>query len=280
MKKIITSLLILSCLCINAQKITETSYSGIITLENGILLSFEMEITEQEGLVSGFSITGHGTENETKSDISGTYNKKENRYNLRETQILETQSEAPISSFCYINMQIQETGKLATKRMQGDFIGYFNDGRRCSSGRVILIEKKRLEKTINNIKKKVNKKKKKEKEKTVLSTKVLGNGEEMKIYSSYEKISIYIWDASSEDGDKIDLIINDDKILEEFETKRKRKKVKYKLHSGQNTIKITAVNLGIEPPNTSRIEIRDGKTKYPIITQLELNKSAIITIIR
>ncbi|MBT6815887.1 MAG: hypothetical protein HOA49_05735, partial [Flavobacteriales bacterium] len=63
-------------------------------------------------------------------------------------------------------------------------------------------------------------------------------------------------------------------------TKRKRKKIKYKMQDGENIIEITAVNLGSNPPNTSRIEIVDSKAKYPIITQLELNKTAIIKIVR
>jgi len=100
----------------------------------------------------------------------------------------------------------------------------------------------------------------------------------IKCYS--DKITIYIWDANQEDGDKISLVVNDKYLLKNFTTKRKRKKIKYKLKKGENIIEITAKNLGSTPPNTSRIEIVDSKTKYPIITQLELNKTAIIKIVK
>ena len=53
-----------------------------------------------------------------------------------------------------------------------------------------------------------------------------------------------------------------------------------KIYRPENTIEIIAINLGTSPPNTSRIEIVDSKIKYPIITQLELGKSAIIKIIK
>ena len=69
-------------------------------------------------------------------------------------------------------------------------------------------------------------------------------------------------------------------ILDDFETTNKRKKIKYKLVEGENTIEIMATNLGTSPPNTSRIELVDSKTKYPIITQLELGKIAVIKIIK
>ena len=81
-------------------------------------------------------------------------------------------------------------------------------------------------------------------------------------------------------GCKFQLIINGNIILDNFETTNKHKKIKYKLVEGENTIEIKATNLGTSPPNTSRIELIDSKTKYPIITQLELGKSAVIKIIK
>ncbi|MBT4737622.1 MAG: hypothetical protein HOO15_00225 [Flavobacteriales bacterium] len=179
-------------------------------------------------------------------------------------------------------MEITELGKLSLKRYEGNFTGYFTNGDTCASGAIILMEKEKLEKKVEKIKKKVEKKieKQKKEEINVLSTKVLKDGDDMLINCYSDKITIYIWDANQEDGDKISLIVNGKYLLENYTTKRKRKKIKYKLKKGENIIEITAKNLGSNPPNTSRIEIVDSKTKYPIITQLELNKTAIIKIVR
>ena len=257
-------------------------YSGIITLENGTPLMFEMEFIEDKGMVNGFSITGKGTPDETKSDLSGIFNKNTKTYKLKETQVLSTNSEADLNTFCYINMEITEKGKLSLKRYEGKFTGYFTNGDTCASGKIILMEKEKLEKKVEKIKKKVEKKieKQKKEEINVLSTKVLKDGDDMLIKCYSDKITIYIWDANQEDGDKISLIANGKYLLENYTTKRKRKKIKYKLIKGENIIKITAENLGSTPPNTSRIEIVDSRTKYPIITQLELNKTAIIKIVK
>ena len=259
-------------------------YSGIITLENGTPLMFEMEFIQDKGIVNGFSITGKGTPDETKSDISGIFNKNTKTYKLKETQVLSTNSEADLNTFCYINMEITEKGKFSLKRYEGDFTGYFTNGNKCASGRIILMEKEKLEKKVEKIKKKVEKKiekkKKKEEKINVMSTKVLKDGDDMLIKCYSDKITIYIWDANQEDGDKISLVVNDKYLLKDFTTKRKRKKIKYKLKKGENIIEITAVNLGSNPPNTSRIEIVDSKTKYPIITQLKLNKTAVIKIVK
>ena len=257
-------------------------YSGIITLENGTPLMFEMEFIQDKGMVNGFSITGKGTPDETKSDVSGIFNKNTKTYKLKETQVLSTNSEADLNTFCYINMEITEKGKLSLKRYEGKFTGYFTNGDTCASGNIILMEKEKLEKKVEKIKKKVEKKieKQKKEEINVLSTKVLKDGDDMLIKCYSDKITIYIWDANQEDGDKISLIVNGKYLLENYTTKRKRKKIKYKLNEGENIIEITATNLGSTPPNTSRIEIVDSKAKYPIITQLELNKTAIIKIVR
>jgi len=257
-------------------------YSGIITLENGTPLMFEMEFIEDKGMVNGFSITGKGTPDETKSDVSGIFNKNTKTYKLKETQVLSTNSEADLNTFCYINMEITEKGKLSLKRYEGNFTGYFINGDTCASGNIILMEKEKLEKKVEKIKKKIEKKieKQKKEEINVLSTKILKDGDDMLINCYSDKITIYIWDANQEDGDKITLKINGDIILHDFETKNKRKKLKYQLEDGENIIEITSTNLGASPPNTSRIELVDSKTKYPIITQLELGKSAIIKIVK
>ena len=144
-----------------------------------------------------------------------------------------------------------------------------------------MMEKEKLEKKVEKVKKKIEKKieKQKKEEINVLSTKTLKDGNEMIIKCYSDKIIIYIWDANQEDGDRISLKVNGKYLLENYTTTRKRKKIKYKIQEGENIIEITATNLGSSPPNTSRIEIVDSKTKYPIITQLELNKIAIIKIV-
>ena len=291
MRNLFLILILLFTFNISAQKTEQ--YSGVLTLGNRTVLLFEIEIIEDKGIVNGFSITGKGTTDETKSDLSGIFNKNTKTYKLKETQVLSTNSEADLNTFCYINMEIREVGKLSLKRYEGEFFGLLTNGKECAKGKIILIESEKLEKKIAKVNKKVNKKiekeKKKEKKKQekgiekeepLLITQVLKDGDDMTINCQSNKITIYIWDANIEDGDKVNLTINGSELLNNFTTRSKRKKIKYKLKEGVNTIEITATNLGSTPPNTSRIEIVDSKTKYPIITQLELGKSAVIKILK
>jgi hypothetical protein len=258
------------------------NYLGILTLSNNTSISYSLDLQEENGIVNGYSTTNINTPDETKSEISGLYFKSDNSFQLQETQILQTKSEAALNTFCYISMNLSFEGKFGIKHLEGTFTGNFLDSIECASGKVILMERTKLEKKIEKIKIKAEKKYNEKYQDTSLvkRTEILKDGDDFTINWESNKLSIFIWDANMEDGDKIELTINGNIILDDFETTNKRKKVKYKLAEGENTIEIMATNLGTSPPNTSRIELVDSKTKYPIITQLELGKTAIIKIIK
>ena len=132
--------------------------------------------------------------------------------------------------------------------------------------------------TFTNVEKKYNEKH--QDTSLVKRTQILKDGDDFTINWESNKVRLFIWDANMEDGDKIILTINGNIILDDFETTNARKRIKYSLVDGENTIEIKATNLGSSPPNTSRIELIDSNTKYPIITQLELEKTAVIKIIK
>ena len=276
-------IMIFLLLCVNLGFSQNTfSYLGTLILSKNTPISFSLELQQENGIVNGYSITNINTSDETKSEISGLYFKKDKSFQLQETQILQTKSEAALNTFCFISMNLSFDGKFGTKRLEGTFTGNFLDSNQCASGKVILMERTKLEKKIEKIKKKVDKKYNEKHQDTSLvkRTEIIKDGDDFTINWEGNKLRLFIWDANKEDGDKIEMTINGNIILHDFETTNKRKKVKYKLAEGENTIEIKATNLGTSPPNTSRIELIDSRTKYPIITQLELGKTAVIKIIK
>ena len=80
---------------------TSFDYLGTLILSNNTPISFSLTLNEQDGIVNGYSITNINTPDETKSEISGLYFKKDKSFQLTETQILSTNSEAPLNTFCY-----------------------------------------------------------------------------------------------------------------------------------------------------------------------------------
>ena len=120
------------------------SYLGTLLLSNNTPISFSLELIEEKGVVNGYSLTNIGLEDETKSEISGLYFKSDNSFQLQETQILSTKSEAALNTFCYINMTLSFKGRFGSKRLEGTFTGNFLDSTKCASGKIILIEKKKM----------------------------------------------------------------------------------------------------------------------------------------
>ena len=258
----------------NAQ-INTQKYLGTIILENNKPMSFSLDLIEKNGIVSGYSLTNLGTQDETKSEIQGVYFKEDKSFQLQETQIIYTKSEAPINSFCYIRMNLKQKNRFTKKLLEGNFTGNFLDSSECARGKILLAEKSIIEKKIKKIEKKIEKKLEKDE---IIETKILKDGDNLNINWKAKYLTIKIWDSNQEDGDKINLEINSDVILDNYETKNKAKKIKYKLNKGKNKIIIEATSLGKSPPNTSRIELIDKNKKYPILTQLDLNKSITIYI--
>jgi len=258
----------------NAQ-INTQKYLGTIILENNKPMSFSLDLIEKNGIVSGYSLTNLGTKDETKSEIQGVYFKEDKSFQLQETQIIYTKSEAPINSFCYIRMNLKQKNRFTKKLLEGNFTGNFLDSSECAKGKILLAEKSIIEKKIKKIEKKIEKKLEKDE---IIETKILKDGDNLNINWKAKYLTIKIWDSNQEDGDKINLEINSDVILDNYETKNKAKKIKYKLNKGKNKIIIEATSLGKSPPNTSRIELIDKNKKYPILTQLDLNKSITIYI--
>ena len=260
---------------ISFSQVKEYKYLGSIILENNIPMSFSLDLVEKNGIVSGYSITNHGTKDETKSEIQGVYFKDDKSFQLQETQIIYTKSEAPINSFCYIRMNLKLKNRFTKKQLEGNFSGNFLDSSECAKGKILLAEKSIIEKKIKKIEKKIEKQLKKDE---IIETSILKDGDSLSIKWQAKYITIKIWDSNEEDGDRINLSINEDIILDNYETKNKAKKIKYKLKEGVNKILIEARSLGSSPPNTSRIELIDKKKKYPLLTQLKLNKSIKIYI--
>ena len=95
------------------------------------------------------------------------------------------------------------------------------------------------------------------------------------IKATSPEITLAIWDDAVEDGDSISLQINNEIFLPGISVKKKPQFIKVKLYAGENKIIFIADNLGSIAPNTSILEIIDGKKRksYMINTNLGKNNS-------
>lgn len=81
------------------------------------------------------------------------------------------------------------------------------------------------------------------------------------VKSVSQKLTLAIWDDAVEDGDTISISINGNWVAKNFPVKKAPQFLTITLNAGPNTILFEANNLGSIPPNTSVLEIIDGKRR-------------------
>lgn len=81
------------------------------------------------------------------------------------------------------------------------------------------------------------------------------------VKSVSKQLTLAIWDDAVEDGDTISISINGTWVAKNFPVKKAPQFLTVTLSPGPNTILFEANNLGSIPPNTSVLEIIDGKRR-------------------
>ena len=274
MKKILIIIFLFFQSQLNAEE-----YVGSVILSDSTIYSFELNLIINKENISGYSLTNYGTNSETKSSIEGTFDKTKNAYEIIEKQIIYTKSKESIKNFCHLRIDLSEKGSYKSKRLEGEFIGYYDNNKKCAEGKIILFKKEKLKK----IEKKINKRiKKSTNNKSEHNNKKITLKKDDKFYieTSKKYVSIRVWDPNLEDNDMILMKFNDDLILENYSTKNKPKKRRVKLSKGRNTLLISAINEGDNPPNTSAIELKVDSQIYHVETKLEIKNDIIIFIDR
>ena len=274
MKKILIIIFLFFKSQLNAEE-----YVGSVILSDSTIYTFELNLIINKENITGYSLTNYGTNSETKSSIEGTFDKTKNAYEIIEKQIIYTKSKESIKNFCHLRIDLSEKGSYKSKRLEGEFIGYYDNNKKCAEGKIILFKKEKLKK----IEKKINKRiKKSTNNKSEHNNKKITLKKDDKFYieTSKKYVSIRIWDPNLEDNDMILMKFNDDLILENYSTKNKPKKRRVKLSKGRNTLLISAINEGDNPPNTSAIELKVDSQIYHVETKLEIKNDIIIFIDR
>jgi hypothetical protein len=99
-----------------------------------------------------------------------------------------------------------------------------------------------------------------------------------KIKVTNNKVKIYVWDHQIEDGDRINLILNDEWILTDYTLKNNKRVIEVTLQPGTNNLILYALNLGKYKPNTAAIVVDDGTKQQQVILESTLDESSALEI--
>ncbi|MFM2358921.1 MAG: hypothetical protein RLY16_914 [Bacteroidota bacterium] len=114
---------------------------------------------------------------------------------------------------------------------------------------------------------------KNEKTASSVADKIIGN-----ISSSSKKLTIAIWDDAVEDGDTISIQLNGTWVAKGLPVKKQPQFISLDLVAGINAIVFVAENLGSIAPNTSVIEIIDGKRRKSYLLETLIGDQNLLRI--
>ncbi len=89
-------------------------------------------------------------------------------------------------------------------------------------------------------------------------------------------IKIRVWDNGTVDGDRVTLILNGERILEDFRVSKRKWGRSIKLLPGENLLVLHAEDLGDISPNTVAVSLDDGVREQIIILNSNLRESGAI----
>lgn len=283
------SLLNISYFQLNAQLNFE--FYGAITLKEGIqtVLPYNLKLHEINGVLSGYSITDLGGVNETKNSVFGTYNKKTKKIEFHESEILYTKSTMTRDLFCMIHYSGSLKKLKSDEYLDGDFQGKFKDQSKCMDGTLNLISARLVEKMVKKADKKFknsNKINAETKEKynpkrifDSLRTSSLTSNQNLTIFESTSSSSLEVWDNDIEDGDMINIYLNDSLIEKNLVISKAKKTINLNLADKNSTLKIVALNMGKSGLNTVSIRYIGSEVLF-LNTRLKTGESASITILK
>jgi uncharacterized protein YozE (UPF0346 family) len=99
------------------------------------------------------------------------------------------------------------------------------------------------------------------------------------VFVSSKNITIEYWDKYTFDYDSISLYLNDKPILENVLLTKTKQVISIEIEKGNNYLILHALNLGLEPPNTASITIKDGKKIQNVMLYSDLSKSGALKIV-
>lgn len=99
------------------------------------------------------------------------------------------------------------------------------------------------------------------------------------IKTSSRQIILALWDDAVEDGDSISLSINGNWVVQGFKVKKQPQFISVTIDPGPNKLLFVANNLGAIPPNTSVLEIIDGKQRKAFMLETDLTDNNSINIL-
>ena len=279
--------LLLFFLCLSAQG--QEKFMGFIKIQDSLLIKYKVEFEQDNGKVTGYSLTDFGGEHETKSKIEGTYDASKNLLSFKEVELIYTKSTYAEQDFCNIHLEPTKF-KWGGDKLMGNFKGRFSDGTECINGEIAMNSIEKIDKRVTKFTKKLKNsrrvpdsiKQQLDQLKLVdtLNLNVLKKDEITSIITTSNTINCTIYDGGQIDRDVITVYKDGKILLYRYEISDSKKVLTIPLDEKRSRITIESNSVGTIGENTTFIEVSDGTNNIRTMTNLKLNEKTEIDIIK
>jgi hypothetical protein len=307
MKYIFTLLSVLSISLSGIAK--ELTLKGYIGIEGGESFSYNIVFTDSAGFISGYSLTYIQEEKGVRSAISGFIDSAHQTLSFKELNIVYNHGFHSNNTMCLIDATLKympdnaHTGHI----LKGTYKSADASATYCGMGTVtflnnevlntlftpVAIKDTAVAKTpIATISKKpagirvtevtypVNPHPARLSPAEKVTEEITIGVEKTYTWHS-DTVLLAVWDGGSIDGDRITILYNSKKVLDNYLLAADKKLLRLPVSpTGTDILVIAANNEGSEPPNTANLLLTDGTQTYSIIAYNSTGNEAVIKIKR
>ena len=266
-------------------------YTGFIKIQDTLLIKYKLEFIEDNGTISGFSLTDFGGAHETKSKIVGRYDKESKLLSFKEVEIIYTKSPVSLDAYDFCNVNFEPSKfKLGADKLSGDFKGRFSDGKECIDGELAMSSVEKIANRIIKFTNRVQKSKRIEdstKQKVqnlkildTINLNVLKKGEVTSVIVKSSDVNFLVYDAGQIDDDIVTIKQDGKSILSKYRITDKKKILSVNMNKEKISLTIHSDSEGTIGSNTAIIEIVNGDNTIKTMTNLKKGETTKIDLLQ
>lgn len=273
---------------VNAQNY---SFDGVLMLsgQKSKPISYRIDFTLLNGVISGHSVTDLFGPHETKNEIRGTFTPADGVISFYEDAIVYTKSALQREIFCFVRFSGKVQTDSGIAQIRGKFTGQYKNQQHCASGSLMMLGSTHVQQLLAELANKMNQNEKGKVHGQVdvnlvqfydsLQSRRLNAGENLSVFVDSDSLVLSFRDKFLEDGDIINFSHNQKPLLKGYRVTSIPRQIAIALQAGQNVFTLEAVQEGTRPPNTAMVAI-NGATTVEFQSNLKKGQKATIQIVR
>jgi hypothetical protein len=269
-----------------AQEKTQLSFDGKLIFNDFSSISYKLNIgINENGDFDGIAVKDVFVENPKALKVTGFINFDQSTISFLELNAIHKRGRFEEHNECMIHVSLASLSSLENKVIvEGEFTGISQGDKPCYKGKVILTAPKKAfqkfyksyaESSVQSTKKEEHLLQQFYFDKEYLTK---DNFQNIKLLSPVDFIEIQLWDQEVEDGDIVDITINERIFKKDLAIQNEKQSFRITVETDKIVIEIKAKNTGSIFPNTMSMNVIATPNMYSLKTKLKKEEVTFLVI--